>query len=300
VEQDTSPKEPRERFTRREVLRILDLPERQLNYWERLRLICPRTRWGEKFYTFTDLISLRTIKQLTHPLQGTGVPARRLRRALEALERQLAEVTAPLTELRIVSDGRAVAVEVQGTTLEPLSGQCRFDFETRTLKEKVRVMPERTAEEWFALALDCEGDPDRRSQAIDAYRRVLERAPHWVEPHINLGTLLYEAGEPAQAVECYREAVGLDPQNPLAHFNLGSVLDELGQGRAAREHLRHAVGLKPDYADAHYNLALTCERLGDRAEAARHWKRYLELDPESPWADYARQRLIQSTRRDHP
>lgn len=279
-----------EQFTRREVLRILGIGEKQLAYWERLHLVRPRTRWGKKFYGFGDLISLRTVKQLT----DRRVPARRLRRAIEALERQLAEVEAPLTELRVLSNGRNVVVEVGGCQLEPLSGQLLLDFDTRELSEKLRVMPERTAEEWFALALDAEADPATHPQAIDAYRHVLEKNPRWVEPHINLGTLLYEQGDREEAARCYERAVALEPANPLAHFNLGSVLDELGQLPRAREHLRRAVELKPDYADAHYNLALVAEKLGTHGEARRHWRRYLQLDPHSPWADYARQRLASS------
>jgi len=66
-----------------------------------------------------DLISLRTIKQLI----DQGVPANRLRRALAALREKLARVHMPLSELRILSDGKDVVVESEGARLEPLSGQ---------------------------------------------------------------------------------------------------------------------------------------------------------------------------------
>lgn len=280
-----------EQFTRREILRILGIKERQLAYWERLGLVEPRGRWREKLYTFGDLISLRTIKQLT----DQRIPARRLRRAVDALTRQLGEVEAPLTELRILSDGRNLVVEHEGARLEPLSGQLLLTFDTRELSRKVCVMPERTAEEWFALALECEAHPGSRPQAIEAYRRVLEKKPGWLEANINLGTLLYEQDEPAEAEACYRRALEIDPQNALSHFNLGSVLDELGRPQAARHHLRLAVRCQPDYADAHYNLALVSEKLGAHAEARRHWRRYLELDPSSPWAQTARQRLTETS-----
>ena len=53
-----------DRFSRGEVQRILDVTEKQLDYWERLRIICPKKGRGEKFYDFRDLIGLRTAKQL--------------------------------------------------------------------------------------------------------------------------------------------------------------------------------------------------------------------------------------------
>ncbi|MFQ5694875.1 MAG: tetratricopeptide repeat protein [Terriglobia bacterium] len=276
-----------ERFTQREILGILNLSARRLAYWEKLGLLTPRKQWNQKFYTFRDLISLRTVKQLTEQ----RVPARRLRRALETLKEKLADVEAPLTELRIVSDGRRLVVEHAGARLEPLSGQLLLNFDTRELEEKVRVLPDRTADEWFALALECEADPATHEQAIDAYKHVLEKRPHSVEAHINLGTLFYEQGELESAVHLYLHALELDPENPLPCFNLGSVFDELGQLKKARDYLRRALALKPDYPDAHYNLALVCEKLGSHGEARRHWRHYLQLDPHSPWAEFARRRL---------
>lgn len=292
-----------DRYTRSDVLRIAGITTQQLGYWERLELILPyaprksgraapsspatASPRAERLYTFADLISLRTIKQLTE----NGVPASRLRDAVDALRRQLAQVDAPLAELRILSNGRNIAVEYQGRTLEPLSGQLLFNFDAAELADKVTAMPERTPEEWFALALDCEGHPELRPQAIEAYQQVIHESPGWVEPHLNLGTLLYEQGELEHAAERFRRAATLAPENPLPHFNLGCVLDELKQLEAARQHLREAVRLKPSYADAHYNLARVCDRLGAHAEARTHWRLYIQLDPDSRWAEYARQRL---------
>jgi tetratricopeptide (TPR) repeat protein len=276
-----------ERFSRHEVQRILDVTEKQLDYWERLRIVAPRKGKGEKFYEFRDLISLRTAKQLIEQ----GVPANRLRRSLAALQQKLAEVQAPLTELRILSDGKDIVVERDGARMEPLSGQFVLNFDTRQLKDKVRVMPERNAAEWFALALQYEADRNTWAEAMDAYEHALAIDPQLVEALINLGTLHYEQGDFEKAAESFRRAVELDPENALAQFNLGSLLEELGQLEPARGHLRQAVRLDPSYADAHYNLAFVCEKLGAYAEARQHWQRYVELDPSSPWCTYARQRL---------
>ncbi len=282
-------------FTRREVRRILEVTEKQLHYWERLRLVSPRKRSGERFYDFRDLISLRTAKQLVEE----GVPAQRLRRSIVALQQQLAEVRAPLTELRILSNGRDIVVEQDGTRVEPLSGQLVLNFGTRDLGDRLRVMPERSAEDWFTLALEFESDVMARAEAIDAYQHALAKNPDWVEALVNLGALLYEQADFQAAADCFRRAAKLRPESHLAHYNLGSALEEVGKLEGAREQLREAIHLKPDYADAHYNLALVCEKLGAYDEARRHWCRYVELDPSSPWCDYARQRLDStgSTRR---
>jgi tetratricopeptide (TPR) repeat protein len=281
-----------ERFTRREFQRILDVTDKQLAYWEKLGLVSPRKSREEKFYDFRDLISLRTAKQLIE----NGVSANRLRRSLVALNQKLSEVKAPLTELRILSNGRDVIVEHRGAHLEPISGQFVLNFDTRELREKLRFMPERGPEDWYSLALQYEADPESHSEAIDAYRHVLATSPAHVDALINLGMLSYEHGDLENASACFLRAVRVQPDNAVAHFNLGSVLDELAQLEPARQHLRIAVRLDPHYADAHYNLAFVCDKLGSSIEARQHWQQYIQLDPSSPWCAYARQRLAMPTK----
>lgn len=276
-----------DRFSRREFLRLLDITDKQLSYWEKLGIVSPRKAAGDDFYDFRDLISLRTAKQLIQ----SGVSAPRLRLALSALNQKLSKVEKPLTELRILSNGRDIIVDHEGAHLEPISGQFVLNFDTRELRDKVRVMPERNATDWFALALQYESDPDSHLHAIDAYKRVLAINPNHIEALINLGMLSYEQGDLESASACFLRAVNCDPDNAVAHFNLGSVLDELGHLEAARRHLRIAVRIDPNYPDAHYNLAFVCDKLGSAFEARQHWQHYIRLDPTSPWCDYARQRL---------
>lgn len=275
-----------ERFTRREFQRLLDISEKQLAYWEKLRIVSRRKGTGSS-YDFRDLISARTAKQLIE----SGVPATRLRKSLDALEAKLSEVQAPLTELRILSNGRDVLVERGGRRLEPISGQFLLNFETRELRDRVHVMPERNADGWFALALEHEANPETRNQAVEAYERVLRINADHVQALLNLGTLHYESAALEKARDCFERAARLAPENDAAHFNLGSLLDEIGELDHARVHLRLAVRLNPEHADAHYNLAFVCDKLAARAEARQHWKRYLELDPASTWSNYAREQL---------
>src|SRR6266446_4313695 len=108
---------PTDRFSPDEVQRILGLTGKQLDYWDRLRLVSPRRERGNRSYDFRDLIGLRTVKQLVEE----GVPANRLRRALGALHEKLSQAHAPLSELRILSDGKDILVERGGARLEPLS-----------------------------------------------------------------------------------------------------------------------------------------------------------------------------------
>jgi tetratricopeptide (TPR) repeat protein len=278
-----------DRFSPEEVQRILGLTGKQLEYWDRLRLVSPRKELGNRFYDFRDLIGLRTVKQLVEE----GVPANRLRRALAALREKLLHPEASMAELRVLSDGKDIVVERGGARLEPLSGQFVLNFEIREFGERVRVMARRgpDAEQWLATALEYEAEGETRAQAIDAYEQALCLDPEKLDALLNCGTLCYEEGNLKKAAEYFSRALRVDPESALAHFNLGSVLEEVGRLEAARLHLRNAVRLDPNYPDAHYNLAFVCEKLGAYNEARKHWQAYIGLDPASPWCGYARQRL---------
>ncbi|MDP9146411.1 MAG: tetratricopeptide repeat protein [Acidobacteriota bacterium] len=280
-----------DRFSRVEFQRILDVTDKQLSYWEKLRLVSPRKSGLEKFYDFRDLITLRTAKQLIEK----GIPAHRLQRSIVALHQKLSEVQSPLTELRIRSNGRDVIVERAGMHLEPISGQIMLNFETRELNERVRVMPQRTADAWVALGVEREQSESEAvaSSAAEAYERALSLEPGHVDALNNLGMLSYELGNLEDATTLFERAVELHPEHTLSHFNLGSALEEAGELERARRHLRIAVRLDAQYADAQYNLAFVCDKLGAYAEARQHWRTYIELDPNSTWSNYARQRLAQ-------
>src|SRR5438270_5880619 len=277
---------PTDRFSPDEVQRILGLTGKQLDYWDRLRLVSPRREKGIRSYDFRDLIGLRTIKQLAE----NGVPANRLQRALAALREKLSQVQAPLAELRVLSDGKDVVVERGGSRLKPLSGQFVLNFEIRELDEQVRVIAGHSADDWLEAALECEAHGTKKSEAIEAYERALCIDPQITEALLNCGTLYYENGNLGKASEYFQRALALDKENALAHFNLGSVLEELGELEEARRHLRQAVQLDSSYSDAHYNLAFVCEKLSAFAEAREHWQTYVRLDPAAPWSGYARQR----------
>lgn len=276
-----------DRFSPEDVQRIVGLTRKQLDYWDRLRLVSPREQEGTRYYDFRDLIGLRTIKQLLEK----GISANRLQRALSALNRKLDQVQTPLSQLRILSDGKDVVVEQGSARLEPVSGQFVLNFETRELDESIRFVAKRSADDWFAMALSYEGSQETRAEAIHAYQRCIDAEPDRADALLNCGTLYYEDGNFEKAAEFFRAALDAEPQNPLAHFNLGSVLEEMGQLEEARKHLRQALMLDPNYCDAHYNLAFVCEKLRAFPEAREHWHAYIQLDPVGPWSNYARQRL---------
>ena len=287
-----------QRYTRREVGRILGVNPGRLRYWESLELVRPQARWGERFYNFGDLVALRTLQRLT----DNRIPARRVRRAVSLIEQQFGESVMPLQEFRFLEQGRDLLVIPPGASrpFSPLKQQWVFAFDSSSRPAKLHAMTGPTPEELFQSALDCETRPELLPQAVERYRQVLDLTPEWVDARINLGVALYQMGRAEEARAEFFAAVQLDPLNGISRYNLGCVLEEQGEIDQAIEHLRRAVRALPAHADVHFNLALAYEKRGELRLAREQWALYLRHAPNGAWADQARAHLRQCSVRRKP
>ena len=278
------------RYTRSEVERMMGISRRELNYWTRLRLVVPRARWGERFFNFSDLVAIETIKRLA----ARKVPANRIRKAVDILQMELGFAQAPLSMLRISTNGKQVVVYPPATDArpyEPLTGQFVLNFETADLARKIHAMASRSAEEWFEMGMMYDTSAESLDHAVLAYQKAVEAAPEWVEAHINLGTALYQLGRMEEAHEQFAIALEVEPHNALAEFNLGCVMEQLGDSGGAIQRFLRAIDLKPALADAHLNLALAYEKNGQLESTIRHLSLYVKYEPNGPWAEFARSRI---------
>lgn len=265
---------------------------RRLRYWHRLRLVVPESRWGAQFYNFSDLVALRSIKRIT----DGHIPARKLVRAVTALQGSAANIHAAIDEFRLFPSGREIAAippGAPGRAIEPLTGQFVLPFHASAVAT-VHKMHSHSADQLFEYAVRCETRPGGLDEAIRVYQQVLEIEPLWSEPHINIGCIYYQRGEMQNAHAAFHSAIELEPHNVIAHFNLGCVFDEMGRLDDAIEHLRRATELEPAHADAHFNLASAYEKQGQKQFALQHWIAYLQQQPRGPWADFARTQLKKS------
>jgi len=114
-------REARELFRAGDVVDIVRISRRQLQYWAQTDLIRPsaRTPGGHSRYTFEDLVAVKAAKRLI----DAGVSVQRIRRSIRALTRMLPSVEKPLTELVLVATGDVVLAFKDGTAFDALSGQ---------------------------------------------------------------------------------------------------------------------------------------------------------------------------------
>ena len=281
------------RYSREDLIRILQVSQRQLLAWEKAGLL-----GSAESYNFFDLLQVKKVRDLC----ARHVRPIEIRQSLAAMQQQAAGMENPLLEANASTSGRhRVAFRHEGRLLEPIAGQFMFDFSPG---EKViasvpatrsSAVPQEPAgadvAELFARGVALEDDPRSQLQAIAAYERVLQLDPEHAAAHINLGTLYYNRQDYRAAEEHYREALRIDPRYALAHFDLGNVLDETGRITDAVESYLTALRLAPTYADAHYNLALAYEKMREPRKALKHWQSYVKLDATGPWATHARTQI---------
>ena len=272
-------------YRRQDVLRILRLPARQLEMWERAGLIAPA-----EVYAFDTLSQLRKLRELA----ATRISAKSIRRSVEAMGR-VAGLAHPLSEALAAPHRARVAFRQGGALVDPLTPQLAFDFDLHAAGANVlRRLPAQPGvtlvelQELFQRAVRLEERPETLGEAKAIYEGLLQLAPTHAPSAINLGTICYNERNYARAEKMYRRATEADPEYALAFFDLGNVLDEQTRLPEAIECYERALTLVPQYADAHYNLALAYERVGERRKALRHWTAYTRLDPSGPWSSHAR------------
>lgn len=272
-------------YRRQDVLRMLRLPVKQLEMWERAGLI-----EAKEVYAFDSLSQLRKLRELT----ATRISAKSIRRSVEAMQR-VAGAANPLSSAVPALRGARVAFRHEGALLDPLSAQLAFDFQVTgggyAAVAQLHAEPlvnTLELQEIFQRAVRLEERPETLAEAKAIYEQILHGHSGHAASAINLGTICYNERDFQRAEQLYRQATMADPDYALAFFDLGNVLDEQARLPEAIAAYERALALVPQYADAHYNLALAFERLGEKRRALRHWTEYARLDPSGPWSSHAR------------
>jgi tetratricopeptide (TPR) repeat protein len=261
-------------FSTDEVAKILGLSGSQIRSTARAAQLSPgRGRDGRLRWTFPDLLLLKT----TRGLLDAHVPARRIRRMLASLRRQLPGDRA-LSSVTIYADGRRAVVWDGRVRWQPDSGQFLLNFDAPAVEPSApgrladtgsAARPAtRTAEEWFDLG--CELEAASPDEARHAYEQAIALEPALADAHVNLGRLFHRDGRPDRAETHYRAALAHAPRDPIGHFNLAGLLEETGRTQEAVASYQQALVADPDFADAHYNLGLLLDSLGRRAPAMTH------------------------------
>ena len=286
-------------YTVAEVARLFGYKPSRLRYWHRSGLLGPSARVrGRNYYTFQDLVGVRAAKALLEQ----GVPLQKVRRSVESLREAFPKTTQPLSELRVLADGRTVLVQDDAGTYEPTTGQAVLDFRIDGLESDViRLLhfdhdDRSRAYEHYLEGCRFDEDEQTYDEAEQAYQKALSLDPTLSNALTNLGNLEYRRDHLDIAERYYRRALECDPEQPEALYNLGFLYFERDEVEEAVVMFRDALKSDPSFADAHFNLAMALEERGEGEAARPHWRRYLALEPDGSWADIAERHLQKGPR----
>jgi tetratricopeptide (TPR) repeat protein len=83
---------------------------------------------------------------------------------------------------------------------------------------------------------------DRSQEAIEQFRRSIERGPEKADTQSNLGLELFKVGQIDASIPHFERAIEIWPENPIFHYNLGTAFLRSGRYAAALAELRIAGG----------------------------------------------------------
>src|SRR3989338_2484450 len=100
-----------EAFNSKMVRRIVGVSLRQIQYWDEQGFIRPSVKLAEgrgtqRLYSFSDLVQLKVVKDLT----DYGLSLQKIRRCLHYLKRYFHETVQPLNSLKYLTDGEKLFV----------------------------------------------------------------------------------------------------------------------------------------------------------------------------------------------
>ncbi|MBX7150973.1 tetratricopeptide repeat protein [bacterium] len=188
-----------------------------------------------------------------------------------------------------MKDKKTLGLVALGITLLVFAGYNYFQ-----LPKSKPVSNEDTASLQTSISsIDGKTMPANHDQLVqaDQLREHLKSNPtdtdHWVQ----LGNLLFDAGNFADAVEPYRTALQLRPTDNDVRTDYAVCLFNTNRSDEAIAELNTVIKSNPNHSTALYNIGVIHSHSGRNDQARTFWNRAIEAAPNSDIAQKARQAL---------
>lgn len=127
-------------------------------------------------------------------------------------------------------------------------------------------------------------DKNSQDEALELFRKVQKLVPEAPQPYLMEAQLLVKMGKTEDAINEYRTLLNKDPHFTAGHMALGVLLEESGDHRGAQEAYKKALEIEPKFAPAANNLAWSLAQdddadLGEALRLALLAKKQLPEDP---------------------
>lgn len=122
------------------------------------------------------------------------------------------------------------------------------------------------------------GDMER---AFESYRKSTEINPRYEKGYNNLGILLLLKDRNEEALEAFQKALVINSNNIESHIHLGILFKKRGEWQKAIESYQRALAINPLHRETHYNIALLYEQLENLELAISHYQQFIQMSSKS-------------------
>jgi len=146
--------------------------------------------------------------------------------------------------------------------------------------QKVIELDPNYVEAYNNLGIIYQTTGDAKS-ALGAYQKATEINPKYVKGYNNLGLLFLLEGRYEEALEAFQKALAINSNHIESHINLGILFKKKGQWENAIESYQKALAIDPLHRETHYNMALLYEQLENLELAISHYQQFIQLSSKS-------------------
>ena len=115
--------------------------------------------------------------------------------------------------------------------------------------------------------------------AIQAYQKVIELDPNYIEAYNNLGIIYQEIGKPEEALKTYQKAVQINPRYEKAYNNMGIIFQLKGEDEKAMEAFKKVLSINPNHIGSHIHLGTLYKKKGQMEKGIESYQKALTIDP---------------------
>ncbi len=118
----------------------------------------------------------------------------------------------------------------------------------------------------------------RFGEAVEVFRRVLEKEPGFLHCRINLGRAHMLMGEEDEAVEIFEAVLREDPSRVEVNNLLGNIHMNQGRTDQAESHFKRSLAVQPNDTNTHNSLGILYEKMGKDDLALEEYRKVIAVD----------------------
>jgi len=125
-------------FTPKEVVKIVGISYRQIQYWDKTSFIRPSYRSHGKYrqYTFSDLVQMKVAKLL----RDHDLSIQKLRNIIKSLRELLPRIGFPLSECNLLIEGDKILLFNGEVLMDSHTVERYIRFDARTLRQQINEL----------------------------------------------------------------------------------------------------------------------------------------------------------------